>query len=269
MTARVRQAAVAGQFYPESEVELRQTVEKLLPETKARPAVGVMAPHAGFVYSGALAGEVFASVEIPDTVVILCPNHTGRGARVSIAAADAFEIPGAVIPIQRALATAIATGFPGAQEELDAHVLEHAIEVELPFLVARNPSVQIVPIVVGPLSRDEAIELGRHLHRVLTDTGIQALVVASSDMSHYLPDAQCRTADERALVPLLAFKPEDLYDTVRDNDITMCGVIPATVMLSYAREQGAKGPELIGYATSGDAFGDRSRVVGYAGVVVR
>jgi hypothetical protein len=118
----------------------------------------------------------------------------------------------------------------------------------------------------------EAIALGQALwraaSRVRVDGGGDVLVVASSDMSHYLPDAEARAVDRTALEPLLAFDPSGLYRTVADNDISMCGFIPATALLAYAREAGAAAPELVGYATSGDAFGDRSRVVGYAGVML-
>jgi AmmeMemoRadiSam system protein B len=225
-----------------------------------------MVPHAGYVYSGGVAGRVFSDVHIPKTVVVLCPNHTGAGNRVAVASHEAFAIPGATIPVNRTLADELVRRFEPAVADAAAHQYEHAIEVELPFLLARQPDLEIVPVVQGPMSVDEATEMGRVLADLHKESPDGFLVVASSDMSHFLDDDETRKVDQVALAPLLAFDPEGLYQTVRDQGISMCGYIPATTMLSFARELGSKSPELLDYATSGDAFGDRSRVVGYAGV---
>lgn len=270
----VRDPAVAGRFYPAAPDALAREVTRYLGHggLAPGPARALMAPHAGYVYSGEVAGRAFARVEVPRRVILLCPNHTGRGPAISIMARGAYRIPGAQVPVDSELAAAILAQVPEARDDRTAHAAEHAIEVELPFLLARQPELRIVPIVLGMLSLDAALALGRGLHRAVRGLGAEApadtLVVASSDMSHYLPDAEARDADRLALAPLLAFDPEGLYRTVVAHDISMCGFVPATVMLSYAREAGAGTPELVAYATSGDAFGDTSRVVGYAGVVV-
>jgi MEMO1 family protein len=272
-SAITRAPAVAGRFYPAEPGALWGEVARLL-EAGAdggdpAAACAVMAPHAGYVYSGGIAGQVFARLaDVPERVIILAPNHTGRGARVAVVTEGAFELPGRAVPVDEALAAAVLAESPLAERDREAHRDEHAVEVELPFLVARQPALRIVPIVIGALREDEALALGRALHRAAAAAGGPVLVVASSDMSHYLPDDEARAVDQVALEPLLAFDPARLYRTVRDQDISMCGVIPTTVMLAYAREAGAGAPELCGYATSGDAFGDRSRVVGYAGVIV-
>jgi len=270
MMGNIRPAAVAGRFYPDDEAELARQVQSFMPSSKVkRRAVGIMVPHAGYVYSGGVAGQVFAGVEVPETAIVLCPNHTGRGtSRIAVLTSGVFRIPGAEVAIDEELATAIVDTVPGAAIDPEAHRFEHAIEVELPFLVARNPDVRIVPIVLSGLSEADAIALGTAMHQLSSAMGRDVLVVASSDMSHYLPDEVCRRIDEVALDPLLRFDPEGLYRTVESRDISMCGYIPATAMLSFARAAGAQMPELDGYATSGDAFGDRSRVVGYAGVIV-
>lgn len=273
--AAVRLPAVAGRFYPAAAPELSRQVTGLLAAGASRPrqARAVMVPHAGYVYSGGVAGKVFAAVDVPRRVVVLAPNHTGLGPRVSVMASGAWRIPGADVPVDQELAAALLAAFPGATADREAHRLEHAVEVELPFLVARQPDVRIVPVVLGLLPATDAVALGVALHRAVA--GIRAahpadqvLVVASSDMSHYLPDQAARQVDRVALAPLLGFDPEALHRTVVARDISMCGFVPATAMLAYAREAGATGPELVAYATSGDAFGDRGRVVGYAGVVV-
>lgn len=271
----LRLPAVAGRFYPAEAGELARQVTGFLAAGASRPrrARAVMAPHAGYVYSGGVAGKVFAAVEVPERVVVLAPNHTGRGPRVSVMAAGAWRIPGADVPVDQELAAALLAAFPDARADHEAHRFEHAIEVELPFLVARQPGVRIVPVVLGMLPAADAVALGAALHRAVAELRAahpagDVLVVASSDMSHYLPDESARQVDRVALAPLLDFDPEALHRTVVEHDISMCGFVPATVMLAYAREAGADRPELVAYATSGDASGDRSHVVGYAGVVL-
>lgn len=232
-----------------------------------RDVIGLMAPHAGYVYSGTTAAAAFARVRVPERVVIMCPNHTGRGARISVYAKGVFRIPGAEIPIDGDLADRVLVEAVGAKHDHKAHLGEHAIEVELPFLLACQPKLRIVPIVLGGLSETEAVDFGDALYRAID--GEDVLVVASSDMSHFLTDDETRKVDRVALEPLLNFDPAGLYRTVTQNNISMCGYIPATAMLAYARARGGDHkPELVAYATSGDAFGDRSRVVGYASVLV-
>lgn len=270
MTGPTRAPAVAGRFYPDDVDQLQHEVARYLAggAVETVRAAGVVAPHAGYVYSGGVAGTVFGSIDVPERVIVLGPNHTGMGQRIAVAPSGAFRIPGAEIPIDSELADAILDEAPEADADWAAHRLEHSLEVELPFLLARQPALRIVPIVLARLRAHEAVAFGEALHRAATRVGGDVLVVASSDMSHYLPDAATRQIDELALQPLLAGDPEALHDTVETNDITMCGYIPATAMLAYARAAGAGRPQLVGYATSGDAFGDRARVVGYAGVVV-
>jgi AmmeMemoRadiSam system protein B len=264
-----RRPAVAGRFYPDDAEELRRAVEELLPPRPSARRVGVMAPHAGYVYSGGVAGEVFASTEVPRRVVVMAPNHTGRGARGAVWATDRFELPGISIPVDEELCVrwiAESRGLLRADQE--AHRFEHALEVELPFLHARRPDLMIVPAILGGLDDIECMKVGEALARAVASLGEEVLVVASSDMSHYLPDDETREIDRRALEPLLALDARGLFRRVHDEDISMCGVLPATAMLSYAKARGATKATLLAYATSGDAFGDRARVVGYAGVVI-
>lgn len=269
----IRPAAVAGRFYPGDAGTLERQVSALLDAGRAAgpsigPVIAVVAPHAGYIYSGGVAGCVFASIDVPDRVIVLGPNHTGMGPRISVVAAGRFALPGSDVPIDAELAAAVLGEVPGAASDREAHRHEHSIEVELPFLRARNPKVRIVPMVLGGLREAEAIALGDGLHRAIARVGGGVLVVASSDMSHYLPDAEARQVDQVALEPLLALDAGRLYRTVRERDISMCGFIPATAVLAYAEQAGATVPSLVAYATSADASGDLSRVVGYAGVIV-
>lgn len=274
----LRAPAVAGRFYPSSADELGAQVAGHLAAARGhapRRACAVMAPHAGYVYSGRVAGQVFGAIEVPRRVILLGPNHTGRGPRISVMTGGAWQIPGARAPVDEELAAALLAASPLAEADHAAHEDEHALEVEVPFLVARQPALRIVPVVLGVLSAAEAVAFGEALHRAVTqvraasrDPDEHVLVVASSDMSHYLPDETARRVDQTALAPLLSFDPEGLYRTVVEHRISMCGFIPATAMLAYARRAGAARPELVAYATSAEAFGDKSRVVGYAGVVL-
>lgn len=268
----VRPAAVAGRFYPGDAAELAREVEAHLAagrvDGEPGRALALVAPHAGYMYSGGVAGQVFARVAVPARVVVMGPNHTGRGERVSLVPAGAYELPGGSVPIDAELAAAILDEVPGARADADAHRSEHSVEVELPFLRARQPAVRFVPMVLAGLSEKDAIAVGEGLARAIAKVGGDVLVVASSDLSHYLPDAEARRVDRIALDALLTGDPATLHRTVRERDISMCGVIPTTAMLAYARAAGAGQPELVAYATSADASGDRSRVVGYAGLVI-
>jgi AmmeMemoRadiSam system protein B len=268
---------VAGRFYPGNGLVLDEEVRGYLSAARATaaPRIAVMAPHAGYVYSGGIAGRVFAATEVPARVIVLAPNHSGRGALDvgAIWGRGAFELPGFTMPVDEELcARLVAAGAPAPLAPLaydrEAHRLEHALEVELPFLHARRAELRLTPIVLGPLELDECLAVGARLADAVAALGEDVLVVASSDMNHYLSDEETRRIDRRALEPLLALDAPALYRRVRDEDISMCGVVPATCMLAYANARGAARAELVGYATSGDAFGDRERVVGYAGVTV-
>ena len=272
-----RQPAVAGRFYPGTPDEVAREVSALFaaaPAGEDAPAVAVMCPHAGWVYSGALAARTLAAVHVPPRVIVMCPNHTGAGARVAVMTAGQWRVPGATVPVDVELAALVveeARAIRGARADEAAHADEHAIEVLVPLLLARQPALRLVPIVVGGLAGDEAVALGEALARAVARLPAGArdvLVVASSDMSHYLPDAECRRRDRHALGALVTGDPDTLIDEVVAHDVSMCGVRPAAAMLAYARAVSAPAPRLIGYATSGDAFGDRDRVVGYAGVVI-
>ncbi len=269
-----RPPAVAGRFYPDDAAELAREVEAHLAAGRGAGgeparALALVAPHAGYMYSGGVAGQVFARVAVPERVVVMGPNHTGRGERVSVMPAGAYRVPGGSAPIDAELAAAILDEVPGARADVDAHRMEHSVEVEVPFLRARQPAVTFVPMVLAGLSEKESIAVGEGLARAIARVGGDVLVVASSDMSHYLPDAEARRVDKIALDALLTGDAATLHRAVRERDISMCGVVPTTAMLAYARAAGAASkPELVAYATSGDASGDRSRVVGYAGVVI-
>lgn len=265
--SQVREAAVSGQFYPASPQELKQEVTRFLGKPSKRyRAFGILAPHAGYVYSGAVAGAVFAQVEIPRRTIILCPNHTGFGSPLSITSQGVFRTPLGEIAVDTPLAEALKAGFPLLREDAAAQQREHAVEVQLPFLQAQRPDVTFVPITVGTGQFEVLSALGVVMAKAIASEPV--LIVASSDMNHYENDEETRVKDALAIEQVLSLQPAGLFQTVRAQDISMCGVGPAVAMLTASLKLGATKAELIRYATSGDVSGDHEHVVGYAGIAV-
>ncbi len=263
----VREPAVAGRFYPARASELRREIDGLLGPSAGSPALAVVGPHAGYVYSGAIAGEAYARVEVPMRVILLGPNHTGMGARRALWARGAWKIPGDLVPIDEQLAERVRR-MADLEDDHRAHQQEHSLEVHLPFLRARQPHVSLVPICLGPLELEECRSIGHGIASAVRETDGEVLLVASTDMSHYISAEAARERDQMALARVQELDPEGLYRTVTRHDISMCGFIPTTVALFAALELGAEHAELVRYGNSGDVSGDYQRVVGYAGLVV-
>ncbi len=271
--AMEREPAVAGRFYPSSPRELAEEVARLLsgrPEGRAtspppRPAYGVVSPHAGYVYSGAVAGATWARVDVPDRVIVLCPNHTGEGQRVAAWPGGAWRTPLGLVPVDEEMTREIVEAGL-ATPDREAHRHEHALEVQLPFLQLRRPDVSIAALCVANLPFSRCEEIGKGLARVVARHG--ALVVASSDMSHYVPAAVARRKDCLAIDRMLALDARGLHEVVESEGISMCGFVPATIMVVAAVAAGAREAELVRYGNSGDVTGDDGSVVGYAGLVL-
>jgi AmmeMemoRadiSam system protein B len=272
----VRAPAVAGTFYPAAPAAVAAEAARLVaadpPGAARSPAIAVVSPHAGWRYSGALAGRLFARVEVPARVLVLAPNHTGRGTRASVWPDGAWKLPGLDVPVDAAFAERLLNEASVLRPDRAAHEDEHAIEVLLPLLAARQPALRLIPVVLAGLSWAEcealAAGVARTIEQTLQSTGTPTLIVASSDMNHYLSDEETRLLDEKALEPLAALDARGLWDAVRAHGITMCGYIPTTVALLAARALGATRATIVGHATSADAGGDRDRVVGYAALTV-
>lgn len=260
---------MAGRFYPADPGRLSEAVEHLMVgEAVPQRAVVAIGPHAGYVYSGSILGQTYARVEVPERVIVMCPNHTGLGVRRSLWSGGAWRLPTGEIRIDETLARLCLT-HAHLQPDRQAHRHEHAIEVHLPFLLARNPGVRIVPVVLADLDVDACREVGEGLARAVRQGGGDVLIAASTDMSHYLSAEAARAKDQLALERIQAMDPEGLHRTVREHDISMCGYVPTTCALFAARSLGASSATLVRYGTSGDASGDFDRVVGYAGLTVR
>jgi len=265
----VRHPAVAGRFYPaRPEVLMRDVQSYLAADGGKIEAAGCVVPHAGYMYSGHVAGAVYARLALPQRFIILCPNHTGAGKPLAIMSEGAWETPLGEAAIDHELAMELRSAFPPLAEDAAAHRTEHALEVQLPFLQALRKSFTFVPITVGVGSYEPLAALGGVLAQVITAHRERILIIASSDMNHYESDAVTRIKDSKAIEQILKLDPRALFDVVVNEEISMCGYGPAVAMLTAARRLGAESAELIKYATSGDISGDRDTVVGYAGVIV-
>ncbi len=266
----VRRPAVAGRFYPaQPEVLLHDIQSYLAAPGSQLKALGCVVPHAGYMYSGHVAGAVYARLKLPEKYIILCPNHTGMGKPIAVMSRGSWDTPLGQAEVDEPLATGLLAACRLASEDADAHRAEHASEVQLPFLQAIRKKFTFVPITVGVGSFEPLQALGEAMATVISQAKEPVLIVASSDMNHYEPDAITRVKDHKAIDQILALDPRGLFDVIMQEDISMCGYGPTVAMLTAAKSLGASSAELVKYATSGDISGDRNMVVGYAGVIVR
>jgi AmmeMemoRadiSam system protein B len=266
----IRPPAVAGRFYSGDATELRKDIRDFIQdeEQPTISSIGAVIPHAGYMYSGHVAGAVYSRIRKPNRSIVLCPNHTGYGPPLSIMAEGEWVTPFGNIRIDEQIARSLIDADPQLVEDAAAHRYEHAIEVQLPFIQnIAGPDATFVPITVGTADWRDLENLGNALSRVL-QASPDIEIIASSDMNHYESDAVTRIKDHKAIDKILELDAAGLYETVRRERISMCGFGPATSMLVAAKQLGASRAELIKYATSGDVSGDYDRVVGYAGIAV-
>lgn len=265
----VREPVFAGSWYPGNPVEMNRVLDEYLAEAPVQPggAYGVIAPHAGWVYSGRVAGAVYGCVNVPETAVVMSPNHTGLGSPRSLWPVGEWRIPGAGLEVDMELAD-LMKEHAGLESDTFAHMREHSLEIQLPFLARRRSGLRIVPVCLGQLGFREIKAIGEGVARAVREAGRDVLLVASTDMSHHIPAQEAQRLDRLAIERMEEFDPKGLFDTVRRNSISMCGVIPTTCVLVAAREMGARGVKLVRYATSGEVTGDMREVVGYAGLVI-
>ncbi len=227
-----------------------------------------MVPHAGYMYSGHVAGAVYAAIEIPSRCILLGPRHFPRGQPMAILSEGSFRTPLGDAAIDAEMAADLARACPQLREDFVAHEREHSLEVQIPFLQRLAPNLRFAPVVLATDRYPPLEELGHGIARIVQAQREPVLVIASSDMNHYESDATTRAKDQRAIERVLALDPRGLYDTVRREQITMCGYSAAVAMLVAMRDLGATEAKLVRYATSGDVTGEQDRVVGYAGIIV-
>jgi MEMO1 family protein len=266
----VRSPAVSGRFYPADPRELARRVDDCTKDAGQKiSALGCVVPHAGYVYSGHVAGAVYGALNLPARVILLGPRHFPWGEPLAILSEGSWRTPLGEAPVDGELATELKRACGLLREDEAAHLSEHSLEVQLPFLQRLIKTFRFVPIVLGTDRYPALEELGRAVARVLAAQAEPVLLVASSDMNHYESDEITRAKDRKAIEKILEFDARGLYDTVRREGITMCGYGAAVVLLTAARELGGERAELVRYATSGDVTGDRAEVVGYAGLILR
>jgi len=265
-----RSPAVAGQFYHGTAQKLTQQVEQYIDQnTRKEKAIGIVAPHAGLVYSGSVAGAVYASIEFPETFILIGPNHTGLGAQISLMETGEWEIPTGILPVDEKISYRIAMNVPFMRKDAQAHLFEHSLEVQLPFILYFSKKVKIVPIVILSATIDECKMLGEGIARAVKEAGYPVVVVASTDMSHYVHDDVAKQKDRKAIDRIVSLDPEGLCEVVLRERISMCGYLPVTAMLFAVKALGARSARLVRYATSAEVSGDYEHVVGYAGIILR
>lgn len=265
-----RNPAQAGRFYPSDPEKLKKDVEQyIVKDAKKEAALGIVAPHAGFMYSGKAAGAVYSRVKLPDVFIILGPNHSGMGTDTAIMTEGYWSMPNGNVRINSKLARSILSNAKNLiKDDENAHAYEHSLETQLPFIQYFRKKFSIVPICMRDYSAKTCRAIGKAIADSL-DSSVKALIIASSDMSHYESVETAKEKDNLAIDKIVELDPEGLLDTVSVNNISMCGSGPAAVMLFAAKSLGAKKAELVFYNTSGDSSGDYSSVVGYAGILVK
>ncbi|MFQ5962725.1 MAG: AmmeMemoRadiSam system protein B [Candidatus Scalinduaceae bacterium] len=265
----IRPPVVSGSFYPGSKKDLLGALKTLIDDKiEKQKVLGAISPHAGYMYSGKVMGSVFSRIEIPDTVIILAPNHTGYGSPYSIWPEGCWETPLGETFMDQELITKILNSCELLEKDEEAHIREHSVEVLLPFLQYINPQVKIVVIVIKSSNFDDLKIIGKSIGVILRKIRTDSLVIASSDMTHYESQQSANKKDKSAIAEIIALREEELYNVVQKSNITMCGICPVISMIVCSKERGAKKAELTRYTTSGDITGDYEQVVGYAGMIV-
>jgi AmmeMemoRadiSam system protein B/AmmeMemoRadiSam system protein A len=266
----IRKPIAAGKYYPDSSSQIRAMIDSFIDKkAEKEEVIGLVVPHAGYIYSGAVAGAVLSHIKFKDTFVVLGPNHTGRGQPFSIMTEGTWETPLGEVQIDSELARKLVSMSHYLKEDRLAHEYEHSIEVQIPFLQYFKADVKIVPIILSTGDGEICKGIGRDIGRALRELKKEAVILASSDMNHYESQKVTQKKDRQAIDAILNLDPDELLKRVEEQNITMCGYAPAIVMLSAAMELGAGKAELVKYQTSGDVLGDYEAVVGYAGIIVK
>jgi len=269
-----RSPAVAGQFYPASRDVLLEDLGKFMQDdVDKKDAYGVMAPHAGYRFSGSTAGKVFSRINPAGTCILLGPNHHGVGPDFSLYSVGSWRTPLGDVPVNESLAQKILDESSLIEEDTLAHQREHSIEVQLPFLQYLKEDIQIIPIAVKhPVASEGFLgscrEVAEDIAEVVSANKLDVSFVASSDLTHYEPLKQAKKKDHLALEAIEQLDTPLLFERIIENDITMCGYGPVSVVVEASKVLGAQKGNIIDYTTSGDSTGDYGQVVGYGGVLI-
>ncbi|MFC1897147.1 AmmeMemoRadiSam system protein B [Chloroflexota bacterium] len=266
----IRNPVVSGQFYPESPSQLKTMIKGMVDEkTVKEEVIGLVLPHAGYIYSGPVAGAAISRIKFKDTFIIMGPNHTGRGEPLSVMTQGSWKTPFGKVEIDSELCKQILATSSHLEEDYIAHQHEHSIEVQLPFLQYFKKDIKLVPIILAYSSGATYKEIGRELAKAIKDLNREVIIIASSDMNHYEPQESAQSKDNKAIEAILDLDEDELLKRVDELNISMCGYAPAVSLISAAKELGIAGAELVKYQTSGDTTGDYTSVVGYAGIIIK
>jgi MEMO1 family protein len=266
MTVRV--PAVAGSFYSDQAETLRRELDGLIPAARKERAVAAIAPHAGYGFSGRVAGAVYGRVDVPRDVVILCFNHHGAGSDFAVWPEGAWRTPLGDAPVNEVLARAIKEAFLPADFDESGHLDEHSGEVQVPFLQRVRPDVRIVPVALSLGNDEKSVAQIRAFGKALAGVAGEFLVVASTDLNHYEDQETTVKKDEAVIEAIGALDEAALVETIRTRQVSMCGFAPTIAAIAYAKAKGATKASTVAHATSGDVSGDYGRVVGYVGMVI-
>ncbi|MBI4550370.1 MAG: AmmeMemoRadiSam system protein B [Candidatus Omnitrophica bacterium] len=262
----VRRAHVAGYFYPARKEELLRFLDETHEERAPHPAVAVLVPHAGYLYSGAVAAKTYSRAALPSRFLLIGPNHTGFGKPFSVMAKGVWESPLGRVPIDEALAKELLRG-PWLEADTEAHSAEHALEVQIPFLQRARPEMSFVPVIIGSHDLEKLRQIGEFVGKSIEAADERPLLVISSDLNHYENEAITRQKDELAIAALEKLDENSLARAVQRSGVSMCGFAAAYVGLVAAKILGARRGKLIEHSTSAPVTGDFERVVGYAGMI--
>jgi len=264
----IRRPVVAGSFYPGSKASLEKELSQFITFAKEKKKViGLISPHAGYVYSGGCAGKGFGTVEVPDRVIILGVNHRGMGAPFAVDGSDYWNTPLGDAAVDKEMAEKVVENSTIFKIDSHAGAHEHSLEVQVPFIRYVNPNAKILPVTISSGNSDRIIRGGKEIAQLIEGRS-DVLIVSSTDMSHYIDAETAKVLDQKAIDNILAMNPQGLFNTVAREGISMCGVAPTTMMLSAALELGARTSEVIQYTNSGEVSGDFSQVVGYLSMIV-
>lgn len=265
-----RNPYVAGYFYPGSAAEIKAMMAKFIDKSAPREeVVGLLVPHAGYQYSGAVTGATVSRIKFKDTFIIMGPTHSGLGKPFSVWTEGVWKTPLGEVAVDAELAKKMVAVSEHLEEDYQAHREEHAVEVQIPFLQYIKPDVRIVPVILASAPAAVYKEIGRDIARAIKELKREAIIMASGDMTHYETHDIAMEKDMKAVEAMLALDEDELTRRYRELDISMCAYGPAVCLIAAAKELGADDAELVMYRTSGDATGDKSAVVGYAGVIFK
>lgn len=267
---KTREPVVAGQFYPGTKINLEKTLSSLIDRKKKQEKViGAISPHAGYVYSGAVAGGVFSRLMSKELFIIIGPNHTGMGETFSVSTQGLWKTPLGSVEVDREFADYLISKSNFFKADEAAHTYEHSIEVQLPFLQYIMSGFEILPLCIANTDINDLKKSAEELTKAIKELKRDVTIIASSDMTHYEPQKTAKTKDMQAISAILKMDEDELLDKVTNMNISMCGVAPVAITLNTAKAIGAKEAVLVDYQTSGNATGDYFSVVGYGGIILK